>query len=84
MKGTHNCPGGCGDLVRDVMFACYDCWGELPGPRRSSISRTAHLPLTDPRRRAAVTGAVSWYQRLAEREEGRTIPPEWAGLKAAG
>jgi|tagenome__1003787_1003787.scaffolds.fasta_scaffold13008889_1 hypothetical protein len=80
MNGRHHCPGGCGAYVPDVMFACYDCWDVLPGPSKTAVSRTATLPLFEPRRALAVAGAMKFYLRRASRDEALTVPDEWAAV----
>lgn len=35
--GTHECPGGCGRQVLNVMFACKADWFRLPHALRSAI-----------------------------------------------
>jgi hypothetical protein len=57
-KTTHKCPARpCPLPVPDRLLACPKHWFQLPSAVRQEIHVTARLPLTDPRRRAALDKA---------------------------
>ena len=58
---SHRCPGHCGRVVPDHLFACRSCWYRLPLDLRRAISRTAHRSLLDDERQQIVSDAVEFY-----------------------
>ncbi len=65
MATTHSCPGGCGRIVPNRLFACRQCWGILPRDLQRPIVATARLSLLTQARAAAVSDAKRFYSELA-------------------
>lgn len=59
---VHNCPGQCGALVPNRLYACREDWHRLPSEFQALIWSTAKMALLAPERRLALTYARQWYR----------------------
>lgn len=59
--GLHRCPGKCGNVIRDYLYACGGCWKRLPSDIKQLILQTAPLGTESPDRQRALTRAADFY-----------------------
>ena len=59
---THDCPGGCGQQVRQEHFACEADWLRLPRHMRQAISMGHAVDPLSQQHTQAMADALEWYE----------------------
>lgn len=75
ISNEHACPGGCGAVVENRLFACKPCWQRLPHDLRQRIVHTRKMHLLSAERLTAVHAAQDFYEErlLTSPEERKAL-----------